>query len=86
MLARLGAGRRLERAGHDAGGAGRLSDNTVAFGGKDYRHVSAGSQQGGVMVNDEKVANIDVSFTGEQLKEGLKIRKGKKVFHKAILK
>ena len=42
-------------------------------------------QQGGVMVNDEKVANIDVSFTGEQLKEGLKIRKGKKVFHKAIL-
>ena len=43
-------------------------------------------QQGGVMVNDEKVANIDVRFTGEQLKEGLKIRKGKKVFHKAILK
>ena len=43
-------------------------------------------QQGGVMVNDEKVASIDVSFTGEQLKEGLKIRKGKKVFHKAILK
>ena len=43
-------------------------------------------QQGGVMVNDEKVANIDVSFTGEQLKEGLKIRKGKKVFHTAILK
>ena len=42
-------------------------------------------QQGGVMVNDEKVANIDVCFTGEQLKEGLKIRKGKKVFHKAIL-
>ena len=28
------------------------------------------------MVNDEKVANIDVCFTGEQLKEGLKIRKG----------
>ena len=43
-------------------------------------------QQGGVMVNDEKVGNIDVCFTGEQLKEGLKIRKGKKVFHKAILK
>ena len=43
-------------------------------------------QQGGVMVNDEKVANIDVSFTGDQLKDGLKIRKGTKVFHKAILK
>ena len=43
-------------------------------------------QQGGVFVNDEKVADIDVSFTDAQLKDGLKIRKGKKVFHKAVLK
>ena len=43
-------------------------------------------QQGGVMVNDEKVGSIDVSFTAAQLKDGLKIRKGKKIFHKAILK
>ena len=43
-------------------------------------------QQGGVVVNDEKVANIDVTFTADQLKAGLKIRKGKKVFHKAIMK
>ena len=43
-------------------------------------------QQGGVMVNDQKVSSIDESFTGEQLREGLKIRKGKKVFHKEILK
>ena len=43
-------------------------------------------QQGGVMVNDQKVSAIDESFTGEQLREGLKIRKGKKVFHKAIMK
>ena len=43
-------------------------------------------QQGGVMVNDQKVSSIDESFTGEQLREGLKIRKGKKVFHKVILK
>ena len=43
-------------------------------------------QQGGVVVNDEKVASIDVCFTAEQLKDGLKIRKGKKVFHKSILK
>ena len=42
-------------------------------------------QQGGVFVNDEKVASIDVSFGEEQLRAGLKIRKGKKVFHKAIL-
>ena len=43
-------------------------------------------QQGGVVVNDEKVATIDAAFTAAQLKAGLKIRKGKKVFHKAILK
>ena len=43
-------------------------------------------QQGGVMVNVQKVSSIDESFTGEQLREGLKIRKGKKVFHKAIMK
>ena len=43
-------------------------------------------QQGGVMVDDEKIDSIDASFTAGQLKDGLKIRKGKKVFHKAILK
>ena len=43
-------------------------------------------QQGGVMVDDEKIDSIDACFTAEQLKTGLKIRKGKKVFHKAILK
>ena len=43
-------------------------------------------QQGGVMVNEEKVSSIDASFTAEQLRQGLKIRKGKKVYHKALLK
>ena len=42
-------------------------------------------QQGGVFADDEKVASIDVAFTGEQLKNGVKLRKGKKVFHKAVL-
>ena len=42
-------------------------------------------QQGGVVVNDEKVASIDASFTAEQLKDGLKIRKGKKIFHKVVM-
>ncbi len=42
-------------------------------------------QQGGVFANDEKVASIDVRFTAEQLKDGVKLRKGKKVYHKAIL-
>ncbi len=43
-------------------------------------------QQGGVTVNDEKVTALDAKFSADQLKEGLKIRKGKKVYHKAILK
>ena len=42
-------------------------------------------QQGGVFVNDEKVPSIDVKFTADDLKAGLKIRKGKKVFHKATM-
>ena len=42
-------------------------------------------QQGGVFVNEEKVAGIDAAFTAEQLHDGLKIRKGKKIFHKATL-
>ena len=42
-------------------------------------------QQGGVFVDDEKIPGIDVAFTAEQLSVGLKIRKGKKVFHKAVM-
>ena len=42
-------------------------------------------QQGGVMIDEKKVAAIDETVSGEALKEGVKIRKGKKVFHKAIL-
>ena len=43
-------------------------------------------QQGGVMVDDEKIDSIDACFTAEQLNAGLKIRNAKKVNHKAILK
>jgi len=42
-------------------------------------------QQGGVFVNDEKVPDHTFTVTVEMLKDGVKIRKGKKVFHKAIL-
>jgi len=42
-------------------------------------------EQGGVFVNDEKVPAAQFVITEEMLKEGVKIRKGKKVFHKAIL-
>ena len=42
-------------------------------------------QQGGVFVNDEKMADPTFAVTEEMLKAGVKIRKGKKVFHKAIM-
>ena len=43
-------------------------------------------QQGGIAVNDEKVSDFNMEITDDMLKNGVKIRKGKKVFHKAILK
>lgn len=43
-------------------------------------------QQGGVFVNDEKVAAIDFVLTEDMLKDSVKIRKGKKTFHKIVLK
>ena len=43
-------------------------------------------QQGGIVVTDEKVTSIDAAFGLEQFTgEGLVIRKGKKVFHRAVL-
>ena len=42
-------------------------------------------QQGGVLVNDEKMDDPSFAVTEEMLKAGVKIRKGKKVFHKAVL-
>ena len=42
-------------------------------------------EQGGVFVNNEKVTAAQFVITEEMLKEGVKIRKGKKVFQKAIL-
>ena len=39
-----------------------------------------------VFVNDEKVPAVNVTYTAEDLKTGLKLRKGKKVFHKAVAK
>jgi len=44
-------------------------------------------QQGGVAVDDQKVTSIDVAFDQEQFAgEGLVIKKGKKVFHRAFAK
>ena len=41
--------------------------------------------QGGVLVDGEKVAAPTVSFTADQLKNGIVIKKGKKVYHKVTL-
>ena len=43
-------------------------------------------QGGGVSVNEQKIAAIEADFTIEQAREGLKIKKGKKIYHKALLK
>ena len=48
----------------------------------DARKNVAGS---GVSVNDEKITDVKFEVTREMLKEGVKLRKGKKVFHKAVL-
>ena len=43
-------------------------------------------QQGGLLVNNEKVNDIALMITKDELVEGIKIKKGKKVYHKVILK
>ena len=42
-------------------------------------------QQGGVFLNGDKVPGADAAVTEDQLRAGAVLRKGKKVFHKAIL-
>ena len=42
-------------------------------------------QQGGVAVNDEKATDFNMEITEDMLKDGVKIKKGKKVFVKFII-
>ena len=43
-------------------------------------------EQGGDTVNEEKVSDVNAAYTQQQLSgDGLMIRKGKKVFHKAVM-
>ena len=42
-------------------------------------------QQGGIALDDQKVDAIDARVSTEALKKGVKIKKGKKVFHRAVL-
>ena len=43
-------------------------------------------QQGGISVNDEKITDFATTFAKSVFADGAVIRKGKKVFHKALLK
>ena len=43
-------------------------------------------EQGGISVDGEKVASFDAVITAEQLTAGVKIKKGKKIFHRAVIK
>ena len=54
----------------------------LASSNKEARRLVEG---GGVFVNDEKVPAATFAVTEEMLQAGVKIRKGKKVFHKAVL-
>lgn len=42
-------------------------------------------EQGGVTIDDEKVTDVATTLTVDQLKKGVVIRKGKKVYHRAEL-
>ncbi len=42
-------------------------------------------QQGGVSVDEEKITSIDYKIPIDKLKDGIKIKKGKKIFHKAVI-
>ena len=53
----------------------------VTSGGEARRLID----QGGISVNKEKVGGIDRIITKAELTEGVTIKKGKKIFHKAII-
>ena len=48
----------------------------------EARRLIAG---GGVFVYDEKVSDVYMAISADMLRDGVKIRKGKKTFHRAIL-
>ncbi len=43
-------------------------------------------QQGGVTVDDEKIADIAKSYSADELRQGIIIRRGKKNYKKVLLK
>ena len=43
-------------------------------------------EQGGISINGEKISDVNLKLTIEKLSDSIKIKKGKKVFHKVVLK
>ena len=43
-------------------------------------------QQGGVSIEEEKISDLGYKFTYVALKDGIKIKKGKKIYHRVIVK
>ena len=74
----------LEEVGPDGEGILNLlvSASLVTSKGEGRRLV----EQGGLSINGEKVLDPNLIISREQLKEGIKVKKGKKVFHKIVLK
>ena len=67
------------------GKAGLLSVMVAAKLCSSNREARQLVQQGGVLVDGEKVADPSFVLTAEQLKSGVVIKKGKKVYHKVML-
>ena len=42
-------------------------------------------QQGGVSIEEEKITDLGYRLTKESLKDGVKIKKGKKIYHKVVV-
>jgi tyrosyl-tRNA synthetase len=43
-------------------------------------------QQGGVLCGDDKVTDISLTFSADQLRDGIVLRRGKKNYKKVVLK
>ena len=62
----------------------RIYDVEYVKEGQEYYLRAYIDKGGGVTIDDEKAA-LDTKVTKTALEAGVKIRKGKKVFHKAVL-
>ena len=43
-------------------------------------------EQGGISIDGEKILDVNLMIKKEDLLKGIKIKKGKKIFHRVILK